>query len=436
MSGVQLQRCLKDVLAQDDSVQEDWSQGDMKRLLNATSTLYRTSLNKVMLKSDEETVRGHVCALMACERLQEKQQAKGNADVVKYYMDRIPLEPKKVRHLVNVFKQNISQCSPVKNIQWSPSPKKPRGRGLLPPSPIKRTVSNNGFTSQDPKDLKKILFGSNNNTPLRPISSTDQSASNLSTPMKSPRRKLTFEIDDADNENDATYSDSAINGGNKRSFIESNEPTPEATNLSPIKTNEKETSNSPIRDSSTKKAKKGVSDYLIRKSAKYNKKLPYLERKFVKISPSEVINLCNEFEIPSAAARQLLDYFIYNATYLTHPWQLLCGLVLHTSFIVYHEKRRKDPRIDHHLVDRMASCMNCSSLDEIFNCYRIVEELIAGEKWFRNLQIQYNYFGGFNYQELTTIRLGSMLQKNSVLLSDEQYSNWKRRVLQDLSLRE
>lgn len=238
--------------------------------------------------------------------------------------------------------------------------------------------------------------------------------------------------DDDDDDAEKTFNDSTLNENGKRALVESNEPTPEPTAFKSNKNSELGNSEADLR---IKKNKQAVSTYLLRRSVKYNKKLPFLERLYVKISPSEVISLCNDFEIPSDVAYQLLDYFIANSTYLTRPWQLVCGLILHSAFVIYHEKRHKDPRIDHHLVDRMANAMNCSSTDDIFNCYKIVEELVIGEKWFRNLQIKYNYFDMFSYQELMSIRLGSMLQNNSVLLSDEQYSNWKRRVLQDLSLR-
>lgn len=428
MSSLQIQRCIIDVLALDSRQKDykpDWNQGNLKRLFKATSTLYTTSINKVSLKSDEETVRGHICALLACEKLREKQMARldtnlndeGNGEILQYYMDRIPLQPKKINHLVNVFKQNISQCSPVKQIQWSPSPKKSRSRSQLS-SPTKSPVKtgHNKFTSQDPNDLRKMLFdGTPKNTPTRKLDMNITLNSPTKSALSSPRRKLKFEMVDDDEDDEIETTEAENREGSH-----------------PPKRNIPEDMSS-IEDPfiSHKKSRQTNS----RKSYERNIVHNLLMKKYNKVSPGDVINLCNKFELPQKISYTILDFFMVNQSYLVCPWQLICGLVLHCTFIVFNDKRRKDPRLNHLLLEKMMDLMRCDALEEISECFNVVSELIIGEKWYRDLEVEYNYFSGFNYEESIIIKLGSMLQPNTILFTDDQYENWKKNVMMDLSLK-
>ena len=211
MSSRQLQHSILDVLALDKSSEYDWSQGYLKRLNSATSTLYHASLNKVKLRSDEEPARAHVCAYIACERLTEKGYKDADNKEIRFYTDRIPLEPKHLRSLLAIFKQQIFQLSPVKGISWSPSPKKNNGTQ----SPVK---NGDRFSARDPKELRAELFGTpsrNQGPKLSPTKRmvptptiTDSVVKNRyqspggttrttvavhDSPVLTPRRKLTFE---------------------------------------------------------------------------------------------------------------------------------------------------------------------------------------------------------------------------------------------------
>ncbi|CAL9730176.1 origin recognition complex subunit 6 [Monosporozyma unispora] len=431
MSSLQIQRCIADVLALDSrgkDFQKDWSQGYLKRLFKATSTLYTTSMNKVPLRSDEETVRGHICALLACEKLREKQLARSNGNlhndqIIQYYMDRIPLQPKKINHLINVFKQNISQCSPVKEIQWSPSPKKSRSRSQLS-SPTKSPIKSglNKFSSQDPKELRKLLFGgSPKKTPQGKLDMTVTLESPTKSTASSPRRKLKFEMIDDEEEEDGNESKAT----ETETEIESREGShpPKKRSVSEEASNIDDPFVSPKRQRMQRKS--------YERTVIHN----LLMKKYNKVSPSDVINLCNQFELPQKISYTILDFFMVNQSYLVCPWQLVCGLVLHCTFIVFNDKRRKDPRINHLLLEKMMDLMRCDAVEEISECFNVVSELIVGERWYRDLEIEYNYFSGYNYEESIIIKLGSMLQTNTILFSDDQYENWKKSVLMDLSLK-
>lgn len=115
----QVQHCVAEVLRLDPQEKPDWSSGYLKKLTNATSILYNTSLNKVMLKQDEEVARCHICAYIASQKMNEKHMP----DLC-YYIDSIPLEPKKAKHLMNLFRQSLSNSSPMKQFAWTPSPKR------------------------------------------------------------------------------------------------------------------------------------------------------------------------------------------------------------------------------------------------------------------------------------------------------------------------
>lgn len=408
MSTRQIQRSISDVLALDPNTAQDWSNGYMKKLLSATSTLYNTSLNKVFLKQDEETARCHICAYIATEKLATKYMAD-----LQYYMDRIPLEPKKVRNLLDVFKQNMFQMSPVKNIQWTPSPKKR--------SPLKNSER---FTSKDPKELRQQLFG----TPSKggsasKLSSPEKLASETpnTSPMKT-RRKLTFE-EDSDGEDDS------ITTGNIGSLTGTVDHVNKA----------KRTNEDDERDSGSLEPKKKQARE--RRKTASSTPIPMLSnnnlltKKNAKISVKDIIDICNQFELPKEVAYCILDEYQANSTYLSCRWQLVCGLVLNCEFVVYNEKRRKDPRINHLLLEKMVYLMNARDITEVTDCMKIVKEIIIGEKWFRNLQIEYNNFEGAKYEEVISSQLGSMLQPNNILVTGEQFSNWKYRLEQDLALR-
>jgi len=117
------------------------------------------------------------------------------------------------------------------------------------------------------------------------------------------------------------------------------------------------------------------------------------------------------------------------------PWQFLCGLVMNCVYVIFHERRSKDPRVDHLIMEKMLYSMHCSGVEEVVECIKIVREVVTGEKWFRDMQINNNYFDGQDYEEVIIGKLGSMLQKKNYLVTDDQFAIWRRRIEQDLSMR-
>ncbi|QLL32789.1 hypothetical protein HG536_0D03110 [Torulaspora globosa] len=418
MSNTQIQKCIRDVLGIDDEEKSDWNQSHMRKLLSATSTLYNASLNKVMLKQGEETARCHLCAYIAAERLAEK-----HVKDLQYYMDRIPLEPKKIRNLLELFRQQIFQSSPVKNFSWTPSPKKRR-------SPVK---DGGRFTAKDPNELRKQLFGTP--TKLPPDVGTPRSAIEVTASKSSPspsraRRKLAFEEDTVDDQFEsptkkrrtAPPSSSLINdprtqvGDDEALDLSSNQPKGK-------KAREARRQESPSKKSTGTRTQSRTDNCLLRK-------------KHSKVASAEVIDLCNQFEIPKDVAYSILDHYVAYASFLVCPWQLLCGLVLNATLVVFTERRRKDPRVDHLIFEKMAGLMKTSRIEDIIETLALVKELLEGEKWFRDLQVKHNYYDGACYEEAISAKLGSMLQPNNILVSDEQLANWRRKVEQELSLRD
>lgn len=416
MSSQQIQRCVKDILGIDQDQEIDWSQGYFKKLLSATSTLHTASLNKVMLKQDEETARLHLCAYIASERLADKRMPE-----LSYYMDRVPLEPRKARKLMELIKQNVFQLSPVKNIQWTPSPKKNNT------SPLK---NGDRFTAQDPQFLRKQLFdtptksGSPVGDPIKNTKEVDLPSSNAS-PSKA-RRKLAFEEDD-EIEDPVPTNTQSHNTLAQLSTIANDRLNHEEEEELKKKTGGNKRSQQQRQQPASKRRSETI---------KPRSELSLLQKKYYKVTPAEIINLCNQFEIPKDVAYNILDQFMVYSSCLVCPWQLACGLVLNATFVVFTERRRRDPRVDHLILEKMCGIMRASQLEDITECINLVKELVEGEKWYRDLQIKHNYYNGACFDEAISTKLGSMLQPNNILVSNEQFAGWRRKVEQDLSLKD
>ncbi|CAB4254209.1 similar to Saccharomyces cerevisiae YHR118C ORC6 Subunit of the origin recognition complex [Maudiozyma barnettii] len=469
-TGQQIQKTILDVVDVDDPDTIDWSYGYLKRLQSATSTLYNASLNKVMLRPNEEAARCHICAYMACQKLQEK-----NIPDLQFYMDNIPLEPKKINHLLDVFKQQLYQLSPIKGIQWSPSPKKKSQRN----SPLK---NNDRFIATDPKVLREQLFGTPSKRkggvkesslpPTVPMFADDLADEPPSDSPLTPRRKLAFEEDDSDDERTNELSkrrkiNNKETGGSKDNvkgesiFGGKNIPHDEKIvddsdsddNYNPANENSQDAANDSDLDTDKDNLEDVISDNKTSPKIPLPTKIPrsggtklnkthysfdkanLLTKRFGKPTLDEVIQLCNQFELPKAIALHVLDSFLINANYLMCPWQFLCGLVMNCVYVIFHERRSKDPRVDHLIMEKMLYSMHCSGVEEVVECIKIVREVVTGEKWFRDMQINNNYFDGQDYEEVIIGKLGSMLQKKNYLVTDDQFAIWRRRIEQDLSMR-
>ncbi|KAM3164956.1 Origin recognition complex subunit 6 [Lachancea thermotolerans] len=425
MSTQQVRRCVCDILSIEfDDPKNDWSQGRLKKLQTTTSTLYNVSLSKVMLKQHEETARGHLCAFIAAEKLSEKYEPD-----LRYRRDKIPLEPRQATKLLDILKNSILTSSPVKSIGWSPSPVKQR-------SPVK----NGGrFTAMDPKEMRKQLFGTPTKANLPPkalenqqTASPEPTTEDEANKIRTTRRKLTFEVEDAEDERDLTLASRKVNSASSgEGEVREGTRYAEVENSSMPVTPRKRSASASAKTPSPKKRR--IPD---RGDAPNSARACLLYKKYYKMTAAEIVELCNHFEIPSDLAYRILDQFFEHATYLVFPFQLVCGLILNCCQVIFNEKRRKDPRVNEYLYQKMSLLMKTNDVTEIKESMRIVRELIDGEKWYRNLKVQYDYFDGVVYEEAIAIRLGNMLQRATNIATDEQFEIWKHNIITDISLRD
>ncbi|SCU96164.1 LANO_0E12684g1_1 [Lachancea nothofagi CBS 11611] len=428
MSTQQVRRCICDVLGEDlENTAHDWTQGRLKKLQNTTSTLYNVSLSKVMLKQHEEVARAHLCAFLAAEKLSEKYEPD-----LRYRSDKIPLDPRQTSKMLDILRNTLLTASPVKNLSWSPSPKK------MQRSPVK----NGGrFTAIHPNEMRKQLFGTptkggrdkevpngNSGAPKQGASKDTAVQDITLSPKRTARRKLVFEMDEAEDQRDVTIAQDptlvSVVPDEPDKIDEPDEDfEPASTQSSPSKrtTSPKRRFQAPDLDASTTSA---------------NQRSCLLYKKYYKVTAAEIVELCNHFELPRDVTYRILDQFFEHATYLVFPFQLVCGLVLNCCQVVFNEQRRKDPRVTEYLYQKMCLLMQTTELSEIKESMRIVRELIDCEKWFRNLKVQHDYYDGVAYEEAIAIRLGNMLQRPTNIASDEQFGIWKNRLVTDISLRD
>ncbi|AET41485.1 origin recognition complex subunit 6 Ecym_8200 [Eremothecium cymbalariae DBVPG len=408
MSANQVRQCVVEILGLNERDEQlCWNEGILKKMTSTTTTLYNVSLKKVMLKQPEEIARYHICAYLAAEKLSEKYDP-GLA----YYNEKIPLEPKKLVKVLGIFKQSLWQSSPVKNLSWSVSPKKDR-----------MGTKSQRFTSMDPKELQDQLFGTpiKPRTERQPLSRTvDLSPSKPRSPNKNnTRRKLAFEEDDEE----ALSPLSPTKTPRRSIFRNDVEPDPEESDFeSPVK--------SPFKSPS-----KSASSSPRKKRGEYNQ-WNMLCKKYYRITPEGIVGLCNQFEIPSKVTFLILDCFGLHATYLVYPAQLVCGLIMLCCFTIYNRKRANNPSIDDFLLQKMCALMRSNDTNDVLEAIKITKELMDGEKWYRDLKIEYDYYDGADFKNSIAVRLGNMLQSTNVIASDEQFAEWKKKVLMDISLRD
>ncbi|SCU80353.1 LAMI_0B01926g1_1 [Lachancea mirantina] len=425
MSAQQIRRCISDILgiSADDS-SSNWNQGRLKKLQSTTSTLYNISLSKVMLKQNEEIGRAHICAYLATERLAEKHEPG-----LRYYSDKIPLEPRHALKVMELFKTALLKGSPAKQINWSPSPKKSL-------SPVKNAGR---FTSMNPDDLRRQLFGTptksdvKSATPkIKPADNHEESSRNEKGPKDaSTRRRLVFEDEDPD---------PAVDKGGLRGKsieLQTSNGYKVDSESSPV-TPRKRAKSTQLSAGSPKKSRFQDTPYRSELSGSGDtaNRGCLLYKKYCRATPSEIVELCNHFEIPSEITYRILDKFSEHATYLVYPFRLVCGLILNCCQVIFSDKRKQDPRIDEYLFKKMGLLVKTSNFSEMKECMKMVREIIDGEKWYRALKVKHNFYDGVAYEEAIAIRLGNMLQRSSNIATEEQYTSWKHKTLTDLTLRD
>lgn len=343
---------------------------------------------------------------------------------LKYYTDKIPLDPASLARMVAIFKRNIWQHSPAKEGNWSYNTS-------VSPSLKNSVVKHPRFTGIDPQELRDQLF----ETPSKsnreePSKQFDLSPSKDKTPKA--RRKLVFE-DDANistihsNEEEPDSflqlpllmtpkkGNSLINM--KRVFGETEEEDPS----SPLK---QSPTKSPLKNTPSPKKKKG-------KYGQWN----ILFKKYHRPTPPDIISLCNQFELPSSVAYNILSEFSSHASFCVYPAQIVCGLILLCVFSVHNEKRLQDPSLDDKIIKKMCHLMRSSNEDDVMHAIKITKELIDGEKWYRDLRVRYGYYDGTDFLNSFAIRVGNMLQEEHRNISDEHYLSWKKKIMIDLELR-
>ena len=203
----------------------------------------------------------------------------------------------------------------------------------------------------------------------------------------------------------------------KRVFGETEEEDPS----SPLK---QSPTKSPLKNTPSPKKKKG-------KYGQWN----ILFKKYHRPTPPDIISLCNQFELPSSVAYNILSEFSSHASFCVYPAQIVCGLILLCVFSVHNEKRLQDPSLDDKIIKKMCHLMRSSNEDDVMHAIKITKELIDGEKWYRDLRVRYGYYDGTDFLNSFAIRVGNMLQEEHRNISDEHYLSWKKKIMIDLELR-
>ncbi|KAH3901391.1 uncharacterized protein SCODWIG_03324 [Saccharomycodes ludwigii] len=446
----------------------NWKDPNFIKLHTATTTIYNLSLTKLPhLKPDESVARCHIAALLSLEKLKSKYPDLN----IEYSIEKIPVAPKKLNKIVQMFKENILNISPVKQkidtlsgLDW-----------FSDKSPVKRKV--NDMLSMSPMELRERLFDEDvetknesskkrskiavktkknesikalitNATPTRIQDGTITSMLNYSSsPMKetmntdnksataTPRRKLAFELADlppsSPIKNTANYinnNESSIQTKNDVKETVEKEPFEEADEKIADSLNSKScsdvTANGPVS-----KTKKNV----VLKSLTL---IPYLEKKYVKFKPKELMDICNIFEIPYDEAMCIIDFILKNTNYLIHAYKMLCGTILLCCRYIFAKERKKNIKADEIILSKMKYLLKCEDTAELFYCCDLMQELLEGEKWFKDLKLKYGINTKEEFEQQILIRRGSMLQHSKAVVSDEEYESWKNNILTDLHLRD
>lgn len=416
MSVNQIRQCIAEILGHDSNNDSlDWNSHKLKKLSATTSTLYNVSLNKVMLKQTEEIARYHICAYLAVEKYSEKYEPELQFDQLK-----IPLEPRKIIKILGVFKQLLCQTSsPNSEIQCAKDSKrsislaigssdcselrdqsivtpkvKRKGPSLLLDGDVDPSLDMESFLSKISRPRRKLVFEENEEA-------YDFKTPDLEyqSPRKSPRRSL---------------------------FRNGIEPDPEEIyTSSPTKSFTKLDFKSVSNSANSPRKKRG----------EYNK-WNMLDKKYYRMNCEEIISLCNQFEIPAKVAYLILDCFGIHATYFVCPARLVCGLIMLCCFTIYNRKRANDPTIDDYLLQKMRALMRSNDTNDVIEAIQITRELLDGEKWYRNLKVEYDYYEGTDFENNIAVRLGNMLQNTNMIVSEEQFHEWKKKVMMDISLRD
>lgn len=424
MSTQQVRTCIKDLLGAKNESEVDWQEPNVKRLVSTTTTLYNVSAGKVMLKSSEELARCHICALIACEKLVEKYD-----EGLVYTTDKIPLPPDQVTKLVGIFKRNIWPNSPLKD----DTGREVRFESGRSPSMKNSVVKNTRFTGIDPKTLQEQLFETPTKSRKRKAKSIEPLTQFDLSPTKgdqrsTTRRKLTFETESENTIDDKSSLPLPLlaTPQNKSALINVRDVFGSTADFDPMSpTKQSPQRQSPVKDTPSPRKRRG----------KYNE-WNMLYKKYHKPTTAELITLCNEFELPSEVTHTIIREFSSHSTYLAYPTQLVCGLILLSAFVVFNHQRSQDPTIDIKLMKKMAAHMRTGNNEDIMEAIKITKELIDGEKWYRDLRVQHDYYDGSDFSNAIAIRVGNMLQEEYEAVSEEQYANWKRKIMVDLSLRD
>lgn len=296
------------------------------------------------------------------------------------------------------------------------------------------------FTAIDPKEMRRQLFGTptkskvtpktinlaNSGAPSPAVTTADEASK-----IRATRRKLTFEVEDAEDERDVDMASNTPQADMRDHENDDDWVTQNSQASRPVTPRKRK--DPPVGTKTPSPKKKRLADS---SDANSNPRGCLLYKKYYKVTAGEIVELCNHFEIPRDVAYRILDQFFEHATYLVFPFQLVCGLILNCCQVIFNEKRRKDRRVDEYLYQKMSLLMKTSEVAEIKESMRIVRELIDGEKWYRNLKVQHDYFDGVAYDEAIAIRLGNMLQRPTNIATDEQFEIWKHNIVTDISLRD
>ncbi|CCH40950.1 Origin recognition complex subunit 6 [Wickerhamomyces ciferrii] len=303
---------------------------ELRRLIDS---LYDYSKFKISLSQNEEIARYHICAILAIERL--KPQFNFQDPV----LDKAPVPTKMVAQLLNIF-QNHFQVKSSKPTPVSTPKKKIDDKKLkVPtpsPSPSKRKPG------RPPGSPNKLTLRQK----LEKASGDKSTSSSNSTPQNSPKKQI--------------ISDEFLQKTPKKNTqSQPNTPTKSILKFNGNKTGPTSNYSSPT---------------------KYMKLL----------SASEITALCNKFQLDTDVTQNIIETFKQYCRKVSNEWILLCGLIINCYFVIHHKVINEQLGSKTSTIKAMFSLQNGGlMLEQVNTSVNIAHNLIAYNKWFKQLKIKH-----------------------------------------------
>lgn len=151
------------------------------------------------------------------------------------------------------------------------------------------------------------------------------------------------------------------------------------------------------------------------------------------LSASEITALCNKFQLETDVVQNVLETFKQYCNKVSNEWILLCGLIINCYFVINHTVISEKVGSKTNVIKTMFSLQNGGlMLDEVNTSISIVQNLIAHNKWFKQLKIR----NGFKIEEQTIASTsGNMISKDVQFHSESAQlaqKEWLEKVKHEL----